>query len=56
MKNITRIFDVSGYQLDNFPQDFSIAVKRTRKSFTFSTQEYLGKANFTSKDRLKKGN
>jgi long-chain acyl-CoA synthetase len=55
MKNITRIFDVPYYQLNNFPQDVCIAGKDTGKWVTYSTQEYVDQANLISKGLLKMG-
>jgi long-chain acyl-CoA synthetase len=55
MKNITRIFDVPYYQLNNFPQDVCIAGKDTGEWVTYSTQEYVDQANLISKGLLKMG-
>ena len=55
MKNITRIFDVPYYQLNNFPQEVCIAGKDTGSWVTYSTQEYVNQANLISKGLLKMG-
>ncbi|MFT7613974.1 MAG: long-chain acyl-CoA synthetase [Parvicellaceae bacterium] len=55
MNNVKRIFDIPYYQLEKFPQDISLAGKVDGKWQTYSTQEYLDKANAISRGLLKLG-
>lgn len=55
MENVTRIFDVPYYQLNNFPQEVCLAGKMNGKWEKYSTQEYIDQANLISKGLLKMG-
>jgi len=55
MDNVKRIFDIPYYQLEKFPQDISLAGKVDGKWQTYSTKEYLEKANTISRGLLKLG-
>ena len=55
MKSVTRIFDIPYYQLENYPQEICFAGKENEKWRTYSTQEYVDKANAISRGLLKMG-
>jgi len=55
MDNVKRIFDIPYYQLEKFPQEISLAGKINGKWRSYSTQEYLDKANAISRGLLKLG-
>ncbi len=55
MENVTRLFDIPRYQLNNFPQKVCLAGKENGKWRTYSTEEYLEQAMLASKGLLKLG-
>jgi len=52
---ITRLFDVVPYQLENFPTDKSLSIKMGDQWKSYSTQEVLDEANKLSAGLIKKG-
>ena len=55
MKNITRLFEIVDFQLDNFPQQKAIGGKKDDKWRFYSTQEIKDTANKVSLGLLKLG-
>lgn len=55
MKDITRIFDIAYYQLENHPIEKAISTKRNGKWTSYSTKEYIDQANRMSRGLLKLG-
>lgn len=55
MNNVKRIFDIPYYQLNNFPQEISLASKIGNEWKTYSSQEYVNLANSISRGLLKLG-
>ena len=55
MDNVKRIFDIPYYQLNNFPQEISLASKIGNEWKTYSSQEYVNLANSISRGLLKLG-
>ncbi len=55
MKDLTRLFEIPYYQLEQYPQDVVFADKIKGNWVTMSTQEYLNKANALSRGLIKLG-
>lgn len=55
MKNISRIFDIIYYQLENHPIDHALVTKQKGKWEFLSTQEYVNRVNQLSRGLLKLG-
>ncbi len=55
MKNISRIFDILYYQLENCPLEKALSTKRDGRWHTISTQEYVNLSNQLSRGLLKLG-
>ena len=55
MNNVKRIFDIPEFQAKNFPLDVALASKEDNQWKTYSTKEYLDRANLISKGLLKLG-
>lgn len=55
MKEITRIFDLVYYQLENHPLEKALVTKRNGKWEATSTQEYIAQANKMSRGLLRLG-
>ncbi len=55
MENVTRLFDIPYYQLQEFPQEVSLAGKMNGQWRTYSTKEYIDQANAISRGLLRLG-
>lgn len=55
MKNVTRIFDIPYYQLENHPKDKALVTKYDGEWKALSTQDYIDQANRLSRGLLKLG-
>ncbi len=55
LKDVSRLFDVLYYQKENYPQKDALVAKINGEWIPTSTEEYLEKANNTSKGLLKLG-
>jgi long-chain acyl-CoA synthetase len=55
MKNITKLFEVPYYQLENYPQEIAFSDKRNGEWKSISTKDYIDKANALSRGLLNLG-
>jgi long-chain acyl-CoA synthetase len=55
MENLTRLFEIPYYQLDNYPQDKAFTDKKNGSWVSISTKEYIDKANSVSRGFLSLG-